>query len=420
VAKQIAQSSAPDDSPKPEQRRWTVMVFMGAGPIEGDAPLEQFLNEDIAEMERVITSGGANAKVNVFYEFHGLGRPGRKWVGVDREVQSLPRSGSAVDSQPILAFIDSSLTRAHHRAGDYSVLVLWGHAYQFAIGRQRTVSGVDALDVGEFADALRQFQARMQRQYDITPERARLDIVGFDACDISTLELANQLEPFARYLIGSQIGIPLPGWPYDLILERLARPRGEWTMTPAEFGRFAVRKFCDEYSELGRDGRPRPVSLTLLDLAKAPQAFDAAELLASAIARACADDSDELEIVLEQFDSSQTIVGKPFVDVADFCLNLSRHSGSAAVRARAARLGDILIRPSFRRQSGEAGRPGSLIVEHGRNAHQTAKLHGVSLYAPHILGPGYDWRTSHFWYNKFDFTGETFWSRLVHILAEGN
>ena len=406
--------------------RWTVMVFMGAGDIEGDADLAPYLKKDIREMESVITKGGPKAPVNVFLEIHGLRGldPVRQWVGVKDSQEPVTPASGEVDGKPILAFIDWALSKVPPRPGDHTLLVLWGHAYRFAIGREETPTGVDAVDVGEFAAALRELQARAQQQYEFEPgAMPRLDIVGFDACDISTLELANQLQPFARYLIGSQIGIPLPGWPYDTILDRLSNPRDGRPMSPPDFGRFAVRKFCEEYAFKDFDGRTLPVSLTLLDLDKAPEAFDAAEALAGAIARACGEDAGELETVIEQFAASQTIEGKPFIDVADFCLNLSRWSLSADVRIEAARLGNILIRPSLdaiNPPKPEEGVRGSLIVEHGRNAHQTAKLHGVSLYAPHILGEDYDWRASRFWYQKFDFTGETFWCRLVHVLSEGN
>ena len=46
--------------------------------------------------------------------------------------------------------------------------------------------------------------------------------VAFDACDLATVEMACQLKPFAKYLLGSQIGIPLPGWPYDRVLAHVA------------------------------------------------------------------------------------------------------------------------------------------------------------------------------------------------------
>jgi hypothetical protein len=414
VTRQSKTTTTTDPAPK-----WTVMIFMGAGAIDGDASLTEFVDQDIQQIERALKREKSDGELNVFVEIHGLGRATRQHLGVDSEPSFVPeertQAEAVVDGRPILAFIDWALKTARHRRTDYSLLIMWGHAYEFAFARQQTPSGIDAVDFGEFANALRKFQEQAQQDYP-GEGPPRLDIVGFDACDVSTLELANQLQPFASYLIGSQIGVPLPGWPYYTILSRLRHPRYGRVMTPTDFGSFVVRRFCEEYSTPGDDGQPHPVSLTLLDLSRAPEAFDAAEKLAGAIARACGDDLDELDLVLAQFVAAQTIDGKPFVDVADFCLNLSRHSGDVEVRKLASELGDILIRPAF--PFPRDNHRGALIVEHSRNAHQTAKLHGVSLYAPQILGEDFDWRTVRFWYNKFDFTGETLWGRLVHVLAE--
>jgi Clostripain family len=304
--------------------------------------------------------------------------------------------------------------------------VLWGHAYQFAIGHDETRTGIEALDFGELAGVLQKFQAsahgRRAAGSNAFPEK--IDVIGFDACDVATIEIAHQLEPFASYLVASQIGIPLPGWPYKTILGRLKESADTALMEPDQFGTFAVRKFCEEYAE-ELEGAPVPVSLTLLDLGKAKEAFEATELLARALALAGGTDATEFAMVQEQFFRSQTLAGKPFVDVADLCLNLSRYSRNDAVQEAAAQLGNLLIRPRAEEivrasSNGRARLPrGSFIVEHARNSHLTAKLQGVSLYAPQVASDQQDWRSTRFWYNKFVSPRETFWSRLVHVLAEG-
>jgi hypothetical protein len=407
------QASVPDSS----DARWTIMVFMGAGRVGDDPALDAFVDADLAEMEAALAGRGSQRDVRVFVEIHGLGASTRHEIGAAGTRQPVPAVTPGVDGLPVLDFLQWSLAQAGHREKDHSMLVLWGHAYQFAMGRQETPSGVDGIDMAELVDALRRFQDRASVAEASSERLPMLDIIGFDTCDAATLELANQLNPFARYLLASQIGVPLPGWPYHTVLERLVARRGGQTMKPEDLGSFVVRKFCEEYAQPGSDGQPRPVSLTLLDLSRAPEAFDVAEVLAGAIARACAEDADEMSRILQHFVDSQTIDGKPFIDVADFCLNLARHSRHEQVRQHAGVLGDILIRPLQEpRIAGDAR--GSFIIEHGRNALQTALLNGVSLYAPHVVDDDLEWRETRFWYNKFDLTGETFWGRLVHVLAE--
>src|SRR5262249_9118985 len=140
-------------------------------------------------------------------------------------------------------FIATSLEEAGHnpnKKDDYAMLVLWGHAYDFAFGRERTKDGlIDALDFAELSDVLEKLQERF------APGK-KLDILAFDACDLATIEMACQLCPYTKYLVGSQIGIPIPGFPYDRILDRARCPIGR-TMGPAEFGSYIVRRFCESY-----------------------------------------------------------------------------------------------------------------------------------------------------------------------------
>jgi hypothetical protein len=59
------------------------------------------------------------------------------------------------------------------------------------------------------------------------------------------------------------------------------------------------------------------------------------------------------------------------------------------------------------------GRP--LIVEHGRNAGELARLNGISLYAPHVASR--DFEAVRGIYDQFVFAKDTIWSELVHLLA---
>jgi hypothetical protein len=286
------------------------------------------------------------------------------------------------------------------------MLVLWGHAYDFAFGRSKTASGmIDALDFAELSDVLERLQARFGG-----PAARKLDILGFDACDLATVEMACQLQPFANYLLGSQIGIPIPGWPYDRVFDRLKEPKGQRTMGPAELGSYIVRRFCESYSA------PRPVSLSLLDLKRAQELFARADVLAQVLASAI-EDPDTRDRIAYLFIRSQTDDDRPYVDIADLCLSLVRESGDVRVMEAARALGDFLISPHVP-LVGESlegsGRP--FVLEHGRNAGGTARLNGISIYAPHVA-PIIDFEAARHLYENFDFAQQTRWSDLVHALA---
>ena len=194
--------------------------------------------------------------------------------------------------------------------------------------------------------------------------------------------MAVQLEPFAKYLIASQIGIPIPGWPYNRVLMGLRRSFGR-PMGPAEFCSWAVRRFCEAYPSTS------PVSLSALDLQHAPALGAQAAVLAATLARA-AGTADERARLADLFYRSQTDDDRPYVDVADLCLTLVRQSNDPLIREAARSLGDFLLSPTPPLGGlSETGAHKPFIIEQGRNAGSTARLNGVSLYAPHLV-PGRD------------------------------
>ena len=148
--------------------------------------------------------------------------------------------------QALIGFIVWALGLAKHQLSDYSLLVLWGHAYRFGFSPAATKSGIDAMDFEELSRVLATAQEMFQAAGSSTTTKPKLDIVGFDACGISsTVEMAIQLHDYADYLLASQVGIPLPGWPYERVLDRLAKPEGERLMGPAELGSYVVRRYAD-------------------------------------------------------------------------------------------------------------------------------------------------------------------------------
>jgi hypothetical protein len=62
------------------------------------------------------------------------------------------------------------------------------------------------------------------------------------------------------------------------------------------------------------------------------------------------------------------------------------------------------------------GRP--FVTEHGSNGSATARLHGVSLYAPHVAADNHDFQASSPWYEKFNFAHQTLWTDLVRAFAQ--
>ena len=226
--------------------------------------------------------------------------------------------------------------------------------------------------------------------------------------------MACQLAPYAKYLLSSQIGIPLPGWPYERVLGRLAERVGDRLMGPAEFGSWTVRRYCEFSPPIRASRFAVPPGLS-----HARKLSQLTEQLARALAIALDDDDGELELVSRLFEFSQTAEDAPFVDVVTLCRQLMRYSGSSAVRAAAKALGDALFGPTGTPggtdengvDKSETGVCRPFVVEHGSNSSEGAALHGVSLYAPHVA-PGHDFGEASYFYEKFGFARETLWREL--------
>lgn len=400
---------APSADARDEAAKWTVMVFMGAATIDGEAPLHVAADDDITELRGAAGVAG----LNIFVQRHdGVGEVSRLHIGPQGEkAPPVPKNEQALEQGAALShFIQWSLATAEHRPQDHSMLVLWGHAYDFALGRRRTRTGaIDALDFAELGGTLKQLQQWYLRHLGVNGHStaARLDIIGFDACDVATVEMAVQLSPYARFLLASQVAIPIPGWPYHTIFDRIITPHGA-RMCPIELGTYAVRRFCESY------GASTPVALSFINLAKGPVLARQVRDLSTALVEALLT-SDSRGVLLDVFKRAQTVPDRPYIDVGDFCLGLMRELDDRAVMKEALNLGNLLVAaqpPMTKRHLDPRRRP--LVVEHGRNSALLARLHGISLYAPHLGLDDPDEARAQ--YNLFDVTQQTVWSALVHAL----
>jgi len=183
-------------------------------------------------------------------------------------------------------------------------------------------------------------------------------------------------------------------------------------MGPSELGSWTVRRYCNAYAP-----EHRTVSLSLLDLQQVNKLFGHADVLATTLDLALDRGIETRDRIAALFTRSRTADFKPFVDVADLCLNLVRESDDGLVREAAAALGDFLLAPAPEAVGeSEEGCGLPFIVDSGRNAGGTAKLNGVSIYAPHVSLVD-DFEALEQVYGEFKFARQTRWAAVVNDLA---
>jgi hypothetical protein len=99
--------------------------------------------------------------------------------------------------------IDFLAAAAEAAPADHYALVFWDHGSIRGVGPDQ--SSQDVLESWEIAAGL---------EAGLPPAGVTLDIIGFDACLMGSLEIASVVSPYATFMIGSEEFEPGDGWQY--------------------------------------------------------------------------------------------------------------------------------------------------------------------------------------------------------------
>ncbi len=199
-------------APAPKAK-WTVMVY-----ISGDNNLEDYVVKDL-ELELAPTGSNANVQVVALAD-RG---PGYDTSRGDWQTTKLYHvtpgmvadSASAVadwgernmgDPQTLVDFVSWSKT---NYPADHYALVFWGHGWNWHPGYvMADDTNADTLDYEEQKAAI--------------PSLGFIDVVGYDGCNMASIEILNLWHGHAATVTGSQEYVGWEGLQYDLVLAQLA------------------------------------------------------------------------------------------------------------------------------------------------------------------------------------------------------
>jgi hypothetical protein len=88
----------------------------------------------------------------------------------------------------------------------------------------------------------------------------KFDIIGFDACLMSMVEIGNIIKDYADFMVGSEEVELALGWRYDTILAKAAQQK----ITMPHFAQHIVNEYRDMYHKITKDYTLSAVALELL------------------------------------------------------------------------------------------------------------------------------------------------------------
>ncbi|MBK9711942.1 MAG: hypothetical protein IPO81_11565 [Kouleothrix sp.] len=274
------------------RKAWAVLVYMA-----GDNNLEPFAYADLAEMHRLPSDQGVHVVVQLDSR-----------AGATERYRFFP-GGHALAGEPLgeintgdpAALTEFISWARRYFPADRTALIIWNHGtglrdlpadFDYSALRSAETGGVKAeLQHSLFGSTLKRLgQARRHlrgvaidatdRDYldtqelrralaDVPGDRPCVDLIGFDACLMSVIEIGYELRGLAEYMVGSQEIEPGVGWPYGDVLSALA---ANPAMSGAQLGEAIVRCYA-ESTGLKLRGAPARFTQSALDLRAVEQTY---------------------------------------------------------------------------------------------------------------------------------------------------
>lgn len=229
----------------------TIMVYMIGSDLESQYAAA---SSDIEEMK---ASGLDFDKVNVLIYTGGA----KKWLNAEipddkNAIFKLTSSGlvkleeydksSMVDPDSLARFLNYGYD--HYKASKYS-LILWDHGGGPILGYGFDENYVGTLTLAKLKQGLSNSKF----------SNKKLEMIGFDACLMSSVEVADALSDYANYMLASQEVEPGFGWDYSFLSTVTNKT------STVEMGTAIIDYYGNYYK--GMNGA-KGITLSLLDLSK--------------------------------------------------------------------------------------------------------------------------------------------------------
>ena len=347
------------------------MVYMAAGDSH---KLDTVAVRDLEEME-FGTKGNDSVGVVVQINRHWP-KTAQRYEITSKGTKLLPGLEGVTnmgERKTLSTFLTDVVSNDEYRAANYC-LVLWGHAFGVAFGRDDG----DPLLLPELRGALE----------DLKKERGKpLELLGTNACSMSYLEAAFELKDVVSLMVASQITVPFAGWPYNVILNRVGPTTDKRTLADT-----IVDAYATQFDDLPGGDR---LAMTVLDLQHAEKCGQRLEKLATAIHHEISKsyNTDTMAELRDIFMGAAAGDVRPLIDLTTLCEILAGKGTiemAEPIQTAATALLDML-KPEPRRnpmEKGDEQRKCETLIPYKRAHPQLFDLKGIGIYAPFITDQG--------------------------------
>lgn len=301
------------------QKAYTVMIYMTG------SDLESRIGAATKDLEEIAAAGADMEQVNVLVYAGGC----RRWnCEIPNDKNSVldmarPAGGRIVARTQGSANMGSAAAFAsfvnfctEYYPADHYTLILWDHG-----GGPLWGYGMDELYGG---DGLVMEEMRQAIGETIFAKERKLDIIGFDACLMGSVETVRMWKEYARYLVASEEVEAGDGWDYSFL-----KKIGKDTQ-PSEAVSEIVSSYGDYYDEARSAFSNPDVTMAAVDLEKASVFLDAVDTLALCLQKD-AEGGSYAKVNQARMRSKALGLGASgsrgnaydLVDVGDLCRNLN-------------------------------------------------------------------------------------------------
>lgn len=249
------------EEPMGEDGTWTILVYLCGTDLESGKPgmprsggnatndLKEMITASREKNLRFIVQTGGTEKWK-----NDLMKPGElgRYEIADGKITTVgePPSASMGSTDTLADFLTWGI---EEYPAEKMALVLWDHGGGSITGVcLDEVYGGDTLTLLELNSALWEASAVMTDKFEF---------VGFDACFMATVETANVLSPYARYLYASEETEPGTGWDYVAIGEYIGS-------NPDADGAELGETMCNSYYAHCSDSEKPSATFSIIDLSK--------------------------------------------------------------------------------------------------------------------------------------------------------